>query len=88
MINSVTTHQKLRNVQRDPRVSVAISDPSKPVFYTEIRGTVIEQRTEGAVDHIEMLSQRYTGGPYGWWGGREQTRVLLVIEATKINTLR
>lgn len=49
---------------------------------------MIDQRTDGAAEHIEMLSQRYTGGPYGWWGGRDQTRVLLVIEATKINTLR
>ena len=88
LINTVTTHQKMRNVQRDPRVSMAISDPSDPVSYTEIRGRVIEERTEGAVEHIESLSQRYTGGPYGWWGGRDQTRVLLVIQATKINTLR
>ncbi|MCG5468060.1 pyridoxamine 5'-phosphate oxidase family protein [Micromonospora sp. LAH09] len=30
LINTVETHQKTRNVRRDPRVAVAISDPQKP----------------------------------------------------------
>ncbi len=88
LINTVTTHQKTRNVERDPRVAVAISDPANPTFFTQIRGSVIEQRLDGAAEHIEALSQKYTGGPYAWWGGRDQTRVLLVIEAKSISSLR
>jgi hypothetical protein len=31
-----------------------------------------------------MLSQRYLGAPYPWYGGRDQVRVLLFIEPERI----
>lgn len=88
VINSVLTHQKVRNVERDPRVAVAISSPDDPGFYYQVRGRVVELSTEGAVDHIEELSQKYTGRPYQWWGGRDQTRVKLVIAADRVSSPR
>ncbi|RYB94267.1 TIGR03618 family F420-dependent PPOX class oxidoreductase [Nocardioides oleivorans] len=66
LVNTVATHQKTRNIARDPRVAVAVSDPANPSRYHEIRGLVVSTTTEGAVDHIEALSQRYTGQPYPW----------------------
>ncbi len=41
--------------------------------------------TEGGAEHIEQLSQKYTGGPYAWYGGRDQVRVILTIEPEKIS---
>jgi PPOX class probable F420-dependent enzyme len=86
IINSVLTHQKVRNVQRDPRVAVAVSDPNNLRPFYQIRGRVVEVRTEGARDHIEELSQKYNGGPYPWYGGRDQVRVMLIIEADHITS--
>ena len=68
LINTVQTHQKVRNVTRDPRVALTVSDPARPSRYTEVRGRVVEMTTAGAADHIEVLSQRYTGRPYPWFG--------------------
>lgn len=34
---------------------------------------------------LEALSQKYTGGPYAWYGGRDQVRVIVKIEADKIS---
>jgi PPOX class probable F420-dependent enzyme len=85
LINSVQGHLKVRNVERDPRVAVAISDPNKPSRYVQVRGRVIDVTTEGAAEHIEKLAQRYLGGPYPWYGGRDQTRVIITIEATAIS---
>ncbi|MFF0778062.1 TIGR03618 family F420-dependent PPOX class oxidoreductase [Streptomyces sp. NPDC003720] len=64
LINSVESHQKTRNIARDPRVAVAVSDPSDPASYVQIRGRVVRVTKEGAVDHIEALSRKYLGGPY------------------------
>ena len=85
LINTVTTHQKARNVSRDPRVAVTIFDPGRPSGYFAVRGRVIKATTEGAADHIEALAQRYLGGPYPWWGGRDQSRLLLTIEADRLH---
>ncbi|MFD7920912.1 TIGR03618 family F420-dependent PPOX class oxidoreductase [Streptomyces sp. NPDC059740] len=88
LVNSVLTHQKVRNVRRDPRVAVAVSDPEAPHRYFQVRGRVVEVRTEGAAEHIDTVSQKYLGRPYPWEfsGGREQVRVLLVIEADRVSS--
>ena len=85
LINSVQGHLKVRNIERDPRVAVAISDPDKPSRYFQVRGRVLDVTTDGAAEHIEKLAQRYLGGPYPWYGGRGQTRLLITIEVDKIS---
>jgi len=85
LINSVQGYLKVRNIARDPRVAVAIVDPANPSRYFQVRGRVIATTTEGATEHIEMLSQRYLGTPYPWYGGRDQVRVLLTIAPEKIS---
>jgi PPOX class probable F420-dependent enzyme len=87
LINTVRGHQKVKNIERDPRVTIAISDPKKLGAYFEVRGRVLRTTTDGAVDHIEKLSQRYLGIAYPWFGGRDQVRLLLTIEAHKIHSM-
>jgi PPOX class probable F420-dependent enzyme len=87
LINTVQGHLKVRNIERDPRVAVAISDPDKPSRYFQVRGRVLDVTTDGAAEHIEKLAQRYLGGPYPWYGGRDQTRLLITIEAAKISSM-
>ncbi|MFF4898165.1 PPOX class F420-dependent oxidoreductase [Streptomyces sp. NPDC001068] len=88
LINSVESHQKTRNIARDPRVAIAVSDPSAPSSYTQIRGRVVQVTTEGAAEHIEALAQKYLGGPYPWFGGRDQVRVIYVIQPEHITSPR
>lgn len=87
LINSVAGFQKVRNIERDPRVALTVSDPADPARYFEVRGHVLDVTTNGAVDHVEKLAHRYIGGPYPWYGGRDQTRLLITIEADKINSM-
>jgi hypothetical protein len=51
------------------------------------RGRVTNITTEGGAEHIEVLAQRYTGGPYQWCGGRDQVRVILTITANSIHSI-
>jgi len=87
LINSVQGHVKVSNIVRDPRVAIAISDPDTPSRYVQVRGRVREVTTEGAVDHIEMLAQKYLGTPYPWFGGRDQERVLIIIEPERTSCM-
>ena len=87
LINTVQGFQKLKNVARDPRVSLAISDPTNVTRYTEVRGRVLSTTNEGGVEHIDKLAQRYLGKPYPWYGGRDQVRVIMTIEALKIRSM-
>ncbi|WP_432505597.1 pyridoxamine 5'-phosphate oxidase family protein [Kineococcus arenarius] len=43
--------------------------------------------TDGGVEHIEALSRKYTGGPYPWYGGRDQVRVVLSIAVDKVHVV-
>ena len=40
---------------------------------------------KGGADHIETLTQRYLGGPYPWYGGRDQIRIIVTIQADRIH---
>ena len=84
IINTVQGFQKVRNIERDPRVAGCVTDPASPARYYEIRGRVVDVTTKGGAEHIEALAQRYLGAPYPWYGGRDQVRVILSITADKI----
>jgi len=81
LVNSVDGHRKVGNVRRDPRVALTVLDPDDTSRYVGLRGRVVGITTDGAADHIDKLALRYTGRPYQWYGGRDQVRVLLRIEA-------
>ncbi len=85
LINSVQGYVKLRNIARDPRFAVAA--PDNPARYFQVRGRVVDVTTDGAVEHIERLAQKYLGMPYPWYGGRNQGRVIIVIEPEKVSRM-
>jgi PPOX class probable F420-dependent enzyme len=88
IVNTVRGFQKVRNTERDTRVALAVADPSNPSRYVAVRGRVLELTEHGAAEHIDELSQRYLGRPYPWFGGRDQTRVIMRIEAERITAPR
>jgi len=85
IINTVEGYQKVRNIRRDPRIALTVSDPANPTRYIQVRGRVIDMTAEGGVESIEAMSQKYTGRPYPWYGGRDQIRLILTIEADHIS---
>ncbi|MFJ5643775.1 pyridoxamine 5'-phosphate oxidase family protein [Streptomyces sp. NPDC093223] len=64
LINSVESHQKTRNIARDPRIALAVSDPSDPSSYVQIRGRVVRVTTGGGRSSTSRHSRRSTSaGP-------------------------
>jgi PPOX class probable F420-dependent enzyme len=85
-INTVTGFQKVRNMQRDGRVALNIADPDDPSRYFAVRGRVIGITADGGAEHIDELAHKYVGGPYPWFGGRDQTRLIVTIEADRVHS--
>jgi PPOX class probable F420-dependent enzyme len=86
LVNTVEGFQKVRNMERDPRVALNVADPDDPSRYFAVRGRVVDITRNGAADHIEALAQRYLGGPYPWFGGRDQVRLLVTIEPERVTS--
>src|SRR4249919_607421 len=57
--------RKARNLERDPRVALSITDHARPLVMATVRGRVAE-RIDGdrAWTIIDRLSQKYLGQPY------------------------
>ncbi|HVE76425.1 MAG TPA: PPOX class F420-dependent oxidoreductase [Actinomycetota bacterium] len=83
LINTEIHRQKFRNVQRDPRVTLAIWDQQNPYKFVEVRGRV-EETVGGqtARDHIDSLSMKYHGKPYSEKAIQSE-RVILRISPTR-----
>jgi PPOX class probable F420-dependent enzyme len=80
LVNTQKNHKKFENVRRDPRISVAIWDARNPYHYAEVRGEVVETVFgDEARRHIDELSLKYHGMPYG--RKIESERVMLRVEA-------
>ena len=80
VVNSAKGRRKDKNMRRDPRVSLALSDPDNPYRYLEVRGKVVEITEQGVDDHIDKMASKYMGVakyPYRQPG---EVRVLYKIE--------
>jgi PPOX class probable F420-dependent enzyme len=86
-INSALGRVKDKNIRRDPRVTLSISDPENPYRYMEVRGKVVEITQNGADDHINSLSQKYLGNPVYPYRQPGEVRVLYKIEPEKISSM-
>ncbi|GAA1611100.1 PPOX class F420-dependent oxidoreductase [Actinoplanes couchii] len=76
--------RKVRNIERDPRVTVLVYDRARPARYAEIRGTA---RITGEDAHtlVDELARRYTGVPHQRGADREEaTRVVLRITPERV----
>lgn len=85
LINTVVGHLKADNADRDPRVAVTVVDSQNPFRSVVVRGRVVEKRghDEGALDHINQLSKKYTGrDQYSLREG--ERRVILRIKPTHV----
>jgi PPOX class probable F420-dependent enzyme len=65
LVNTMRGFRKERNMRRNPNVTLLCYDPRQPLRYLEVRGTVMEMTEAGAMEHLDRLSELYTGrSPY------------------------
>jgi PPOX class probable F420-dependent enzyme len=61
IVNTARGRLKDKNMQRDPRVTVTVSDPDDPYRYIQLRGRVVETTEQGGYEKIVELSKKYRG---------------------------
>jgi PPOX class probable F420-dependent enzyme len=64
VMNTERERRKEKNLSNDSRIGVSMVDPDNPYRHLSIIGEVDEMTEEGAREHIDELSQRYTGDDY------------------------
>src|SRR5262249_3287005 len=79
LINTVEGFRKVRNVERDPRVAISVAAADDTARYYSVRGRVVDISRDVDGEHIERLALKYLGGPYPWFGGRDQVRLVLTV---------
>ncbi len=71
---------KARNIARDPRVALSMTDSTNPYVQLLIRGVVVEDRDDNDLVEMDKLSMKYLGRPFP--RRRWSSRVAFFVEAT------
>jgi len=61
VVNSAQGRIKDKNIRRDPRVALSVTDPNNPYKVLMIRGSVKKITTDGAAAHIDAMAKKYLG---------------------------
>ncbi len=75
---------KHKNISRDPRVSLSLVDKNNPYSMVTIQGTIIEQTTIGADEHIDKLAKKYLNIDRYPSHSPSMTRVICKIKPEKM----
>jgi PPOX class probable F420-dependent enzyme len=75
---------KARNMARDPRVAISLTDHDDPYHTAQLRGEVIEVRGADAANALaNSLALRYTGEPFPF---QPPTSRLYVVEVHRVRS--
>lgn len=84
LINTAQGRTKLRNVSRNPKVAVSVTDSSNPYTMVSVRGRIVEQDTGGADAHIDRMAKKYLNQDKYPFRAPGEKRVLLKISPESV----
>jgi PPOX class probable F420-dependent enzyme len=82
IINTSKGRKKLRNLERDSRVAVAVQNHENPYNYVLVIGKVSNITENGAVEHIDKLAKKYRG--LDQYPGPRVDRVMVIIKPERV----
>jgi PPOX class probable F420-dependent enzyme len=83
--NTAEGRLKTKNVARDGRVAISITNQENPYENLIIQGKVVELAHDGADDDIDALAKRYLGADSYPFRQDGEVRVIVKIEPEKVN---
>jgi PPOX class probable F420-dependent enzyme len=87
LINTAKGRVKARNLERQPRVAMSISDPENPYRYLGIQGRVVEMTEAGGDAHIDKMAKKYMGKDTYPFRTPQERRVIVKIAPEKVHTM-
>jgi PPOX class probable F420-dependent enzyme len=75
----------VRNLERDPRITLEVQNMENPYEYVEIRGRVAELTREGADEHIDSLAKKYLGEDKYPYRQEGEHRVIIRIDPEHVH---
>ena len=87
VVNSAEGRLKDRNIRRDPRVAISVTDPDNPYRSLMIRGRVSKITNDGADAHIDKLAKKYMGVDEYPFRTPDEVRVMYYIEPERVASM-
>jgi PPOX class probable F420-dependent enzyme len=84
VVNTLRSRAKPRQVERDPRVEIAVWNTDNPYQHVRIAGRA-ELVEEGAEEHIDKMARKYVGEDTYPWRAPGDRRVLLLITPDRVS---
>ena len=86
LVNTARGRVKTKNLERNPRVALAIADPQNPYRYLGIQGRVVEMTEKGADAHIDKMAKKYLNKDTYPFRQPGEVRVIVKIAPEKVHT--
>jgi PPOX class probable F420-dependent enzyme len=77
---------KARNTKRDPKVGLSVIAMDNPYREAQLRGRVVEQRSDSDFKVMDRVSHKYTGKPFPF-RDKPAERMVLVIAVERARYL-
>jgi PPOX class probable F420-dependent enzyme len=87
IINTAQGRVKDKNMQRDPRVALSVTDPDNPYRALMIRGRIVDITTEGADEHIDRMAKKYLDKDKYPFRASGEVRVIYRIEPDQVSVM-
>ena len=87
LINSAKGRVKDKNMRRNRKVGITISDPENPYRHLAMRGEVAEITEQGADSHIDKLAKKYMGKDKYPLRQPGEVRVLYKFRPDRVTTM-
>jgi PPOX class probable F420-dependent enzyme len=85
VVNSAEGRAWVRNLERDPRITLEVQNMENPYEYVEIRGRVAELTREGADEHIDSLAKKYLGEDKYPYRQEGEHRVIIRVDPEHVH---
>ena len=87
LLNSAKGRVKDKNMRARPFVALAIHHQEQPYRNVQFRGRIVEITEEGARQHINVLSKKYTGNPNYKLNDPDEIRVIYKLLPENIQVM-